>query len=69
MGLEVGGFGERPHWPKMDPSPPLATCLILAIRAAHLAGRAMTKLVSTTPSLFPAHEEPWFPANDDDAPL
>jgi hypothetical protein len=33
-GLEVGGYEERPDWPKMGPSLLIATCLILAIRTA-----------------------------------
>ena len=34
MGLDIGGFHERPDWPKMGPSLLIATCLILAIRTA-----------------------------------
>jgi hypothetical protein len=34
MGLDLGGFEERPDWPKMGPSLLIATCLILAIRTA-----------------------------------
>jgi hypothetical protein len=34
MGLEVGGYHDRPDWPKMGPSLLIATCLILAIRTA-----------------------------------
>ena len=34
MGLSVGGYDERPDWPKMGPSLLIATCLILAIRTA-----------------------------------
>lgn len=34
MGLEVGGYEERPDWPKMGPSLLIATCLIVAIRTA-----------------------------------
>lgn len=34
MGLEVGGYEERPNWPKMGPSLLIATCLILAVRTA-----------------------------------
>lgn len=33
-GLDVGGFEERPDWPKMGPSLLIATCLILAIRTS-----------------------------------
>ena len=34
MGLDIGGYEERPDWPKMGPSLLIATCLILAIRTA-----------------------------------
>jgi hypothetical protein len=34
VGLEVGGYTERPDWPKLGPSLLIATCLILAIRTA-----------------------------------
>lgn len=34
MGLDIGGFHDRPDWPKMGPSLLIATCLILAIRTA-----------------------------------
>jgi hypothetical protein len=34
MGLDIGGFEDRPDWPKMGPSLLIATCLILAIRTA-----------------------------------
>jgi hypothetical protein len=34
MGLEVGGYNDRPDWPKMGPSLLIATCVILAIRTA-----------------------------------
>ena len=34
MGLDVGGYNERPDWPKMGPSLLIASCLILAIRTA-----------------------------------
>jgi hypothetical protein len=33
-GLEVGGYEQRPDWPKVGPSLLIATCLILAIRTA-----------------------------------
>jgi hypothetical protein len=32
--MKVGGYEERPDWPKMGPSLLIATCLILAIRTA-----------------------------------
>jgi hypothetical protein len=34
MGIDIGGFHERPDWPKMGPSLLIATCLIVAIRTA-----------------------------------
>jgi hypothetical protein len=34
MGLHVGGFEDRPDWPKMGPSLLIASCLIVAIRTA-----------------------------------
>ncbi len=34
MGLGVGGYEDRPDWPKMGPSLLIATALILAIRTA-----------------------------------
>jgi hypothetical protein len=33
-GLDVGGYEQRPDWPKMGPSILIAACLILAIRTA-----------------------------------
>ena len=34
MGLEVGGYHDRPDWPKLGPSLLISSCLILAIRTA-----------------------------------
>jgi hypothetical protein len=34
MGLDVGGFTDRPDWPKLGPSLLIAKCLIVAIRTA-----------------------------------
>jgi len=34
MGLDVGGYEDKPDWPKMGPSLLIATALILAIRTA-----------------------------------
>jgi hypothetical protein len=34
MALEVGGYEQRPDWPKMGPSLLIATAVILAIRTA-----------------------------------
>ena len=34
MGLDIGGFTDRPDWPKLGPSLLIATCLIVAIRTA-----------------------------------
>jgi hypothetical protein len=36
-GLEVGGYTDRPDWPKVGPSLLISTCLILAIRTAKWA--------------------------------
>ena len=33
-GLEIGGYEQRPDWPKMGPSLLIAACLVLAIRTA-----------------------------------
>lgn len=40
MRLEVGGYHDRPDWPKMGPSLLIATCLIVAIRTAKWPARA-----------------------------
>ena len=34
MGLNIGGYEQRPDWPKMGPTLLIGTCLILAIRTA-----------------------------------
>jgi hypothetical protein len=34
MGLDIGGYDQKPDWPKMGPSLLIASCLILAIRTA-----------------------------------
>jgi len=34
MGLDVGGYHDRPDWPKMGPSLLIASSLIFAIRTA-----------------------------------
>jgi len=34
VGLEVGGYNDRPDWPKLGPSLLISSCLILAIRTA-----------------------------------
>lgn len=44
MGLDVGGFTDRPDWPKLGPSLLIATCLIVAIRTAKWAAHADSKL-------------------------
>jgi hypothetical protein len=44
MGLEVGGFHDRPDWPKMGPSLLIATCLIVAIRTAKWPARSADAL-------------------------
>ena len=40
MGLDVGGYHDRPDWPKMGPSLLIATCLIVAIRTAKWPARS-----------------------------
>ena len=40
MGLDVGGFTQKPDWPKLGPSLVIAASLILAIRTAKWAVRA-----------------------------
>jgi hypothetical protein len=40
MGLDVGGYTDRPDWPKLGPSLLIATCLIVAIRTAKWAAVA-----------------------------
>ena len=32
--LDIGGYEQRPDWPKMGPSLLIAACLVLAIRTA-----------------------------------
>ena len=44
MGLEVGGYSDRPDWPKLGPSLLISSCLILAIRTAKWAARHDEKL-------------------------
>lgn len=44
MGLDVGGYHDRPDWPKMGPSLLIATCLIVAIRTAKWPARSDAKL-------------------------
>jgi hypothetical protein len=44
MGLEVGGYHDRPDWPKMGPSLLIATCLIVAIRTAKWPARSDAQL-------------------------
>ncbi len=44
MGLEVGGYNERPDWPKLGPSMLIATALVLAIRTAKGPARHNEKL-------------------------
>jgi hypothetical protein len=35
VGLEVGGYHDRPDWQKLGPSLLISSCLILAIRTAN----------------------------------
>jgi hypothetical protein len=44
MGIEVGGYHDRPDWPKMGPSLLIATALIVAIRTAKWAPKCDTSL-------------------------
>ncbi len=37
MGHEIGGYHDRPDWPKLGPSLLISSCLILAIRTAKWA--------------------------------
>ncbi len=57
MGLDIGGYEERPDWPKMGPSLLIATCMILAIRTAkrpaisdpHTSGADLDSEITHTP--------------------
>jgi hypothetical protein len=44
VGLEVGGYHDRPDWPKLGPSLLISSCLILAIRTAKWTARYDAKL-------------------------
>jgi hypothetical protein len=46
MGLNIGGYEDRPEWPKMGPSLLIATCLILAIRTAKWSVRSADSTAS-----------------------
>jgi hypothetical protein len=46
MGLNIGGYEDRPDWPKMGPSLLIATCLILAIRTAKWPARSSDSTAS-----------------------
>jgi hypothetical protein len=48
MGLNVGGYEDRPDWPKMGPSLLIATCLILAIRTAKWPARTADTTASNS---------------------
>jgi hypothetical protein len=48
MGLDVGGYEDRPDSPKMGPSLLIATCLILAIRTAKWSVRSADSAASDT---------------------
>jgi hypothetical protein len=39
MGLDIGGYDQKPDWPKLGPSLLIASCLILAIRTAKVANQ------------------------------
>lgn len=53
-GLDIGGYEQRPDWPKMG--------------ASHLAGRVLSTLVLRHESIFPSKKEPWFVACDENVP-
>ena len=46
MGLNIGGYEDRPDWPKMGPSLLIATCLILAVRTAKWPSRSADSTAS-----------------------
>jgi hypothetical protein len=48
MGLKIGGYEERPDWPKMGPFLLIATCLILPIRTAKWPTRSSESTASNT---------------------
>jgi hypothetical protein len=91
MGLDVGGYTDRPDWPKLGPSLLIATCLVAAIRtakwaasadkttsgreldqeidfAAHVAGRALARLMRSNDVMFPQKKEPWYQPDREDQP-
>jgi hypothetical protein len=45
-GLDIGGYEQRPDWPKMGPSLLIATCLILAVRTAKWPPRTLGGITS-----------------------
>ncbi len=44
MGLEVGGYNDRPDWPRLGPSLLISSCLIVAILTAKWAASHDEKL-------------------------
>ena len=58
MGLDVGGFHDRPDWPKMGPSLLITTSLSLAVRTARWPAQ-----FDISPE-----KEPWYRANEEDVP-
>jgi hypothetical protein len=44
MSLDVGGYENRPDWPKLGPSFLIATCLIVAIRTAKWAAMSDARI-------------------------
>ena len=46
VGLNIGGYEDRPDWPKMGPSLLISTCLILAIRTAKWPARSSDSTAS-----------------------
>ncbi len=76
MGLDVGGFTQKPDWPKLGPTLVIASSLILAIRTAKCPARASestsspewtreieyaVKLAATVLGVLMSHHESFFP--------
>ena len=76
MGLDVGGFTQKPDWPRLGPALLIASSLILAIRTARWpvrdAGTHSTpeldreieyavRLAGTVLAALVAHHESFFP--------
>lgn len=48
-GLDIGGYEQRPDWPKMGPSVLIGACLILAVRTAKWPPRRSGETLSDRP--------------------